>query len=240
MIITALSVLFNFLILPVKCNRSLIEIIYSIAKETKRGITLYSLIALLFGTAGTVGLIGTVAMHTRNITFTSLVADNPYKWLYPILISLSAIMYLPIGKDRKISDSSFYQFIYLFTVIATVISIIGASSAIAAVYGKDSARRALTNNPLEVELILNSPLIGNFQSNPSNIFSNVETLYIYYDLHLFLLNSGSYFLYDELDQDCKPVRVYTVKSEQVVLIEYIPVAVHSTPLPCHGKPVPPK
>jgi hypothetical protein len=177
-------------------------------------------------------------MNTRNITFTPLVADNPYKWLYPILISLSAIMYLPIGKDRKISDSSYYQYIYLFTVIATVVSIIGASSAIAAMYGKDSARRALTNNPQEVELILNSPLMGNFQSNSSNIFSNVGTLYIYYNLPLFLLNSGSYFLYDELDQDCKPVRVYTVKSEQVVLIEYIPIAVHSTPLPCQGKPVP--
>lgn len=165
MIGTALSALFSFLILPVKSNRSLIEIIYSLADETKIGITLYSLIALLVGIAGTIGLIGIGAMNRRNITFTSLVADNPYKWLYTILISLSAIMYLPIGKARKISDSLYFQFIYLFTVIATLVSILGASSAIAAVYGKDSASRALTNNPLEVELILNSPLIGNFQSN---------------------------------------------------------------------------
>jgi hypothetical protein len=48
MIGTALSVLFYFLMLSVKCNRSPIKIIYSIAEETKIGITLYSLIALLF------------------------------------------------------------------------------------------------------------------------------------------------------------------------------------------------
>jgi hypothetical protein len=86
--------------------------------------------------------------------------------------------------------------------------------------GRKAGTIVVTQRAVRVRLVLAGPLFADLESHHLVNNSAHEQLYIYENLRLLTYNDKRYFLFDELDGNCTPKRVFIIREEDTRTVEY--------------------